>query len=452
MKKLAGFILGLVLLLQCGGAFAQTSDYEIIQSYKSRYQSLLNSIKAVQDPVECANLQGEIGRMEDEYTPHQKLLGEGLYPENFGTTIATLRDQLKKSADRIVLVEESRKDKVTIETVSQQVAESAKTIEVISKQNTEYRASIERMTQEVSVLNEKVQELSKSNAGLLQQIKALQLENKNDKESIARLKALTEKLTANIRERDELILKMMDSFVGEYSKPGMTDAQRQNLFFKSQGINYVGKIKETLAENVQYAENTLLTPQDVNLMRSEQKKLASRWTEIRPYVEKLYPDAQIGSYDVAAVESGLAKWKAGIDETIWKNIYLAFSRQNISIGSFNTAAEFQARVLAYVDEQANNPSRETYQTFRSKVWDSPIKDQWLPIIPTEELTVQQRTEIDARIELWGKKVATLLWRWVLIGVFGVAVIAVIAVVIMRKKKPMPPADDEKTGPVNHPTS
>ena len=126
MRKLSGLLAVLMLLLHGGGAFAQSSDYEIIESYKSRHQALLESIKTAQDPGQPATLESEIGRLEADYAQHQKLLGDGLYPETFAGSIGTLRDQLKKTTERLAMVEESKRDKAKIET-------ETKTIAVISR-------------------------------------------------------------------------------------------------------------------------------------------------------------------------------------------------------------------------------------------------------------------------------------------------------------------------------
>ena len=77
--------------------------------------------------------------------------------------------------------------------------------------------------------------------------------------------------------------------------------------------------------------------------------------------------------------------------------------------------------------------------FKHQIWDSPIKDQWLPVVPADELTAQQRGDIEARIALWGKKVAALLWRWVLIGGFAAVVAAAALVLLLRRKKAAPAA-------------
>ena len=439
MRKLCGLLAVLVLLLHSGGAFAQSSDYEIIESYKSRNQSLMESIKTAQDPGQPGTLESEINRLEADFAQHQKLLGDGLYPDTFGGSIDKLRDQLKKTTERLAMVEESKRNKATIEA-------DGKTITVITKQNEEFsrqhevdKASIEKLTRDVTDMSAQIQRLTVENTGLLEKIKGLQLENKKDKESIARLKELTEKLNANIRDRDDLIVKMMDSLFNEYSKSDLTDAQKNSLLVNAQGNDYVGKIIATVDGNVRSVERTVMLPQDVGLIKAEERKVSAKWNAIKPYVGKLYPDEPSRALELSRVDGRLSDWKRRIEETTWKSIQQVFAGQKIDIGVFYTADEFHARLLAYLDEQVKKPSRAEYQTFKNKVWDSPVKDQWLPVISTDELTAKQRSDIEERIGLWGSKVSALFWRWVLIGALCTAVTAAILVVGLRWRKKHQPA-------------
>jgi hypothetical protein len=434
MRKLTGVLTALFLLLQVGGAFAQSSDYEIIETFKKKNQTLLASLKAAQDLAQCAALESEIGRLESEYAPHKALLAEGLYPETFDTTIAALRDQSRRASERVRLAEESRQDKVKIADYSRKVEEDAKTIATISRQNEEYQASIAKLSQEVKDLSLRIEQLTSENTGLLEKIKALQLESKKDKATIAKLTELTEKLKANIRDRDALVIKMMDSLFAEYAKGELTDAQKKDLFVSVQGNDYVGTIVTTLDQNVKYSESALFTAQDLKAVQEEQRKLSAKWEEIKPYVAKIYPDEQSRVRDIATVDGRVADWKKSVDATTWKSIRQVFVGQNMDIGPFGNAAEFHTRLLAFVDGQIANPSRAQHQAFRQKVWDSPIKDQWLPLIPADELTAQQRTEIDQKIAAWDEAIAAQLRRWVLIGVLGAVVLAAV-VLLLRKKKP-----------------
>jgi hypothetical protein len=176
----------------------------------------------------------------------------------------------------------------------------------------------------------------------------------------------------------------------------------------------------------------------VNVIRDQQKRLALKWEGIKPFVSKLYPDEQSRTRDITMVDGRLADLKSGTGEATWRSLRQVFTANGIAIEPFRNAGEFSARVLAYVDEQMKNPSREKYQAFRNKVWDSPIKDQWLPVIPPDELTAKQRADIEERIALWDKQISAALWRWVLIGVFAAALLVLVAVMIRKKKKPALP--------------
>jgi len=440
MRKLSGLLAVLVLLLlQVGGAFAQISDFEIIDSYKKRHQSLLESVKVVQDLGQRDMLGNEIDRLEGEYQQHRKLLGEGLYPESFEASIVRLRDQLKNSTARLVLAEESKKDKVQIVEKTRKIEAQESTIKVISTQNEEYRAALEKMSRDVQDLSARIQQLTEENTGLLEKIKTLQLESRKDKESITKLRELTDKLYANIRDRDELIVKMMDSLFDEYSKADLTDAQKKTILAIAQKNDYVSKIVTTIDGNIDYVGTALLTPQDVNVIRDQQKRLALKWDGIKPFVSKLYPDDQSRTRDITMVDGRLADLKSGTGDATWRSIQQVFTANGVAIEPFHNAGEFSARVLAYIDAQLKDPSREKYRVFRQKIWDSPIKDQWFPVIPLDELSAKQRADIEDRIVLWDKKISAALWRWVLIGVFAAAMIGLVAVLVQRKKKPAAPA-------------
>jgi hypothetical protein len=432
MKRIAGVLALFALLLQAGSAFAQSSDYEIIESFKAKHHSLLESIKNAQDIGQREQLESDIGRLEADYGQHQRLLAEGLYPGTFETALAALREQLNKSTERILLAEESRRDKVTIVEKTRITEEQGRKIVDLTAQNEEYRASLEKMTLEVQDLSARIQKLSDENTGLLATIKTLQQESKKDKESIARLKALTEKLQANIRDRDELIVKMMDSLFDEYSKADLTDAQRKNLLAIAQQNDYVSKIVTTIDGNINYVGAAVLTPQDVKVLREQQKRLGDKWEGIKPFVGKLYPDEQSRARDITTVDGRLTDLRKGTSEAIWRSLQQVFSANGVVVSPFRNGSEFHASLIAYLDGQLKDPSRAQHRLFRSKVWDTPIKDQWLPVIPTDQLSEKQVADIEERIALWDKKIAALLWRWVLIGVCGLVVV-VAAVVVIRKR-------------------
>jgi hypothetical protein len=432
VKRLAGGLaLFALLLAHAGAAFAQTSDFETIDSFKKQRQALLESVKTVRELAQCSLLDDEIVRLEGKYGLHRQLLDEGLYPESFATVFAELREQLKKSTERLTLAEENRKAQAKIEEETRRNEAAEKKIEVVTRQREEYRSSTEKLTVEVQDLSARVALLSSENAGLLGKIQALQLTGRKDRTTIATLQALTERLNANIRDRDELIVKLMDSLFDEYAKAGLTDVQKKTLLPVVQGNDYVSKIVATLDGNISYVGSALLTAQDVTQLTALQRNLAAKWGEIKPYVSKLYPDEQTRARDLTTVDGRLAELKRGLDEATWRSVHEAFAARAVAVEPFHDGSGMHAALLAYLDEQLKRPSREKFRAFK-RVWDSPIKDQWLPVIPLQDLSPQQRGEIEARIALWDKKITTVFWLWVAAGAV-VAVAAAAALFAIRRK-------------------
>ena len=195
--------------------------------------------------------------------------------------------------------------------ITGKVEAAGKKIAEITVQNDEYRATIEKLSRDVQEQSARIQQLSAENTGLLQQIKALQLESRKDKESIAKLRELTDKLYANIRDREELIVKMMGSLFDEYSKADLTDAQKKSILAIAQKNDYVSKIVTTIDGNIDYVGTAILTPQDVTVIRDQQKRLAVKWDGIKPFVSKLYPDEQSRSRDISLVDGRLSELKNG---------------------------------------------------------------------------------------------------------------------------------------------
>ncbi|HEY6000467.1 MAG TPA: hypothetical protein VI078_14355 [bacterium] len=435
MRKLTGVLTALLLLAQVGGAFAQQSDFEVIESFKKKSQALSASLRTAQDLRQAAAIESEIGRLQTEYAQQKALLAEGLYPSTFDAAMNSLRDQAQEARERIRKAEESRQDKAKIVEYAKKSEADAKTITEITRQNTEYQAANAKLTQEIKDLGERIQQLTTENTGLIEQVKSLQAQGKKDRASIAKLKELSEKLNANIRDRDALVIKMMDSLFAEYGKGELTDAQKKDLFVSVQGKDYVGRIVSTLDGNVRYAETALFSAQDLKAAHAEERKLAAKWDEIKPFVAKIYPDAQSRDRDVATVDARIADWRKSIDATAWKSIHQLFVSQGVDIGPFADAGEFRTRLLAYVDAQTREPSRERFLAFKEKVWDSPLKDQWLPLIREQEISAAQRAEMDQRVAAWAEAIATQLRKRALMGVLAAAVLIGLAVVLLRRKKP-----------------
>jgi hypothetical protein len=141
-----------------------------------------------------------------------------------------------------------------------------------------------------------------------------------------------------------LIVKMMDGLFDEYSKADLTDAQKKNILAIAQKNDYVSKIVTTIDGNINYVGTALLTPQDVNVIRDQQKRLAVKWDGIKPFVSKLYPDEQSRTRDISMVDGRLSDLKSGTGEATWRSIRQVFTANGVEIEPFRNAGEHRRAV------------------------------------------------------------------------------------------------------------
>ncbi len=397
-----------VLVLLISSLFAQVSDYDIIQNFKKSYQAIYDSVRTASSLEKCDLLEQKISSLKTEYSKHQALLNDGLHPDNFDGSFTKLNSQLSIAKE---------KNKLAVDLGSSNL------------QNDSLR-------QEVSSLNSRIQQLADENGGFLQEIKSLKLTIKKDKETIARMSKLIDKLKANIEARDNLVINMLDSLFIEFSKPDLNDVEKGNLQLTVNSKDFLRTILNTVNDNEKFIESASLTAQDVMFIKEEHKKFSGLWKKVSPSIGQLYPDEATKAQSIGMVDNKISSWKNKIEATIWKSIYLEFTKQNISVQQFKNATEFHDNLLTYIDLEMQQPSKEKFIAFNDSVWEPVIKDQWMAVIQSDNsLTEPQRIEIEDKIDLWGKNFSSGMWIWFVLGGLGIVfLLIIIALVIKLKKK------------------
>lgn len=82
-----------MFLLTSTMLFAQ-SDYEMVQSFKERYQKLSDGIKLATNLEDLDNLSLEIDNLKRDFSAKRGILDESLYPENFNSAFENLGSSL----------------------------------------------------------------------------------------------------------------------------------------------------------------------------------------------------------------------------------------------------------------------------------------------------------------------------------------------------------------------
>ena len=127
MKRLLiNNVLLIMFLLTSTMLFAQ-SDYEMVQSFKERYQKLSDGIKSATSLEEINNLSLEIDNFIREFSAKRVILDQSLYPENFGSSL----DNLYSS------VELRRGDFTSINVLQTEVINLKSEVDLLNRRNTE---------------------------------------------------------------------------------------------------------------------------------------------------------------------------------------------------------------------------------------------------------------------------------------------------------------------------
>ncbi|MEX0639319.1 MAG: hypothetical protein WD094_02575, partial [Balneolaceae bacterium] len=157
-----------VLLLVAGSAttlFAQESDYETVQDFRSGYSEVVNWIDNSVSSSDLDEISNSISSLESDYSGHSELLNSALYPDTF----SDLMDDLRSRYDA------AEKNITTIEELNERVRE-------LSEELAEFRAGLSDMDAQVEDLQTRLNR-SESNArqlsGLVQQYRQ-SLENRDE--------------------------------------------------------------------------------------------------------------------------------------------------------------------------------------------------------------------------------------------------------------------------------
>mgnify|MGYP001578297454 FL=1 len=125
-RSMINNILLFLFLLTTTSVFAQ-SDYEMVQSFKERYQKLSDGIKTAASLEDLDNISLEAENLRRDFSAKKAILDQSLYPENFISAFDNLNSSL-----------ELRRSDFTSITVLQTEVTALKTeVDILNRRNTE---------------------------------------------------------------------------------------------------------------------------------------------------------------------------------------------------------------------------------------------------------------------------------------------------------------------------
>jgi hypothetical protein len=401
-----------LFLLTATSIFAQ-SDYEMVQSFKERYQKLSDGIKLATNLEDLDNLSLEIDNLKRDFSAKRGILDESLYPENFNSAFENLGSSL-----------DLRREDFTSITVLQT---------------------------EVTTLKSEVDLLNRRNNELINQITVIESQRKKDAATIEKLEKLVADLRTTILKRDQLIFSIVDSLTpklaGDVST--MTQQDKEQVYSQVEKNNLLAVVKKSLRDNSRFLEVTSLKASDLGAVKNEQQNFVTMWRKIGPKLVDVYATKGDKSAELKDIDNLFNVWSNRIRKEAWESINEEFSLNNINLQNFNNGDDFTNVLSQYIADEIKNygvkskeDSENAYTLFADSVWFKTISSEWMPyLIDNKLLATEQKDAIEKKISEWKSVVSPQNLTW-LYAVAGLAIVFIIGLVILLRKKKTPTENKE----------
>jgi len=400
MKK----ILLLFFVIFTGLASAQ-SDFETTQDFKEKAKVISNTIKNIQTDLEIERTVNAIKKLRIDFEKHKDLLDKALYPDDFEKVFEKLNKSLKlKKRD-------------------------------IKKLN--------NLENKITDLRVQITDLNDKNKVLLGEIKGLTKLRTEDSVKIAELKSKVKVLGKQIRERDALVLGMVDSLLTDFvNQPEpITDVAKNNLKRKIESRNLFANIERTIQDNIDFLDLTIFSPEDLVELKKQNREFRKVWNKLGPQLTSYYLNIAEKKEELQNIEKMFNKWENKINHSVWANVNHYFENYDIKLLPYNDGSEFTANILAYITLELNKmekiPEEEllkTYYTFSDSVWTKEISINWVPmLIENGYLTFEQQSTIDSKLMEWEYSLYDNHLTSIYI-IFGILFLIFVAAIIKRYKK------------------
>jgi len=407
----AKMFLSVLLFLIMNALIVAQSDYETLQSFKSQYKQIEESIKSASSVDECTAISEKINNLRSDFVDNKTFLDKSLYPENFESAFTKIENAL-----------ETKKTDLT---------------------------QIGALTTQVGTLQTQVTELNQKNEELIKQINELMVKSEKDRATITQLNRLVSQLRGNINQRDLLVRDLVDSLLVEFIKTpqNLNQKEAQAIISKVNKGNLFYNIERTIADNIQFTKVTQMTPGDFSQMKKQHRDFDKVWNQIGPRLSSVYLSKKQKKSEIAQIDSLFVEWSSQINNEIWKSIHRQFLEKEINLIPFNNSDQFVSSVSAFIDNEIKNldvksreESENTFLAFIDSVYSKTVEKEWVPILFENNMMTQAEKDIiDAKIEVWKKEAGPSYSYWGYI-IVGAIIIFVVAYMFQKKKKPAIKAD------------
>ena len=384
-------ILFLILLVFTNQLFAQ-SDYDLVNSFKQKYNQLEEAITKAKNLEELNSIVADIDRFRNEYVEQKALLDKSLYPGNFDKTF-----------ERLNISFVIRNQNFT-------------TIDILQTDNLE--------------LKDQVTLLNKRNAELMNKIQEYEYTDKKDVNKAAELDALVKELRRSLRKRDELIVSIVDSLLPMMEQTQLSSQEMNSIYIEAERNNVLSNVKHSLLDNIRFIELTSLEPGDLTEIKKQQNKFVEFWQDAGTKLVDIYAGKNKKNKEIKEIDSLFSIWNFTLEQEAWRNIREEFAYNNINLIEFTNSEEFANVLTSFIDEAIKNigvkspaESNLTYSSFSDSTWFKVISPNWIPfLIDNKMLDAYQERNVEIKISDWKGRLtpSSFGWMYVLVAVIAVA--------------------------------
>ena len=356
-----------VLLLGITSLFPQ-SDKEIVDNFKKEYSEIEQQIKDATSLQELQTVAERITAFKQNNIDHKELLDKSLYPDKFDESILKLNNAY-------VL---RQGDFATIDVLQSEVGELKQQVEFLNERNNE----------------------------LIAQVRTLESQKQKDAKTIKKLENLIAELRTSIRERDELVLSMIDSLMPPTvrEKEFLTSKDKGIVMSEEERQNVLNNVKTTIRDNIRFMQVTSLKPDDLNSIREQQEDFANKWQKVGVRLVEVYAEDDKKTEELQEIEELFDNWYSAMEKEAWSSISEEFSINGIELRSFNNGKEFTNSVLLFIDDELKNlgvkseeESYRVYANFADSTWFATIQPVWMNyLIENKMLSDESKNKMESK--------------------------------------------------------
>ena len=381
------------------------SDREIVDKFKAEYTSIEKSIKDATTIQELNLVLDKITMLKQDYAQHKELLDKSLYPDKYDESI----DKLNKA----YLLRQG--DFTTIDVLQTEVGELKQQVEFLNKRNNE----------------------------LLVQVQKLEDQRQKDAKTIKKLENLVAELRSSIRERDELVLSMIDSLMPPTmrDKEILTIEEKSMVTSEEKKDNVLNNVKTTIRDNIRFIKATSLKPDDLESIREQQKDFVTKWQKVGIKLVEVYAEDKNKAEELKQIDGLFSEWAVVVKQEAWESINEEFTLNGIELMSFKNGDEFTTSVEMFIGDELKNlgvkseeESKRVYAQFADSTWFTSIQPVWMNyLVENKMLTDENKNKMESKIAEWKNALYPSNW-WIYL-IIALVVIAGAAFFFMKRKKP-----------------